>query len=213
MSAPLRQIFHLYNRLGFGISYSEAKSLTTKSLNEIINELLISSNNATYLDLISKEDYLSFNVMLAENRSKEEIQKAAKDKMRELNIVWMKQLIESKNILLEKQTLFWHDHFACRSSNPYFMQELNNIHRKHAFSSFRELLIETAKSPAMLQYLNNQQSRKEHPNENFARELLELFTLGKRNYTEQDIKETAKAFTGWGFDKKDGQFTLNQEKT
>jgi len=212
MSAPLRQIFHLYNRLGFGISYSEAKSLTTKSLNEIINELLISSNNATYLDLISKEDYLSFNVMLAENRSKEEIQKAAKDKMRELNIVWMKQLIESKNILLEKQTLFWHDHFACRSSNPYFMQELNNIHRKHAFSSFRELLIETAKSPAMLQYLNNQQSRKEHPNENFARELLELFTLGKRNYTEQDIKETAKAFTGWGFDKKDGQFTLNQEK-
>ncbi|HRH10936.1 MAG TPA: DUF1800 domain-containing protein [Bacteroidia bacterium] len=212
MSATLRQIFHLYNRLGFGISYSEAKVLTTKNVNAIISDLFTSASNGTYLSLINKEDYSSMNAQHAENNSKEEIQKIAKDKMRELNIHWMKQLIESKNILLEKQTLFWHDHFACRASNPYFMQELNNIHRKHAFSSFRELLIETAKSPAMLQYLNNQQSRKEHPNENFARELLELFTLGKGNYTEQDIKETARAFTGWGFDKKDGQFTLNQEK-
>lgn len=198
--------------MGFGISYSEAKVLAVKNSNEIIHDLFISSNKHTDLELINKEDHASMKVLLSENNNKEEIQKAAKDKMKELNIQWMKQLMESKDLLLEKQTLFWHDHFACRSSDPYFMQELNNIHRKHAFSSFKDLLTETAKSPAMLQYLNNQQSRKEHPNENFARELLELFTLGNGNYTEQDIKETARAFTGWGFNKETGDFYVNKEK-
>lgn len=212
MSTPLGQIFHLYNRLGFGISYKEAKELSAKSLNDIVNGLIISSSIGTYLTLINKEEVAGIKAMIPESISKEEIQKAAKDKMRDLNIQWMKQLIDTKNILLEKQTLFWHDHFACRVANPYFMQELNNIHRKHAFGNFRELLVEVSKSPAMLQYLNNQQSKKEHPNENFARELLELFTIGKGNYTEQDVKETARAFTGWGFHKEDGQFFFNKEK-
>ena len=73
--------------------------------------------------------------------------------------------------------------------------------------NFRTLTLEVSKTPAMLQFLNNQQNKKGHPNENFARELMELFTIGRGNYSEQDVKESARAFTGWGFNK-DGQFMM-----
>ena len=116
-------------------------------------------------------------------------------------------MVNTSAPLREKVTLFWHGHFACRSNNPMFAQQLNNIQRKHALGSFKTLLIAVSKAPAMLQYLNNQQNRKGRPNENFARELMELFTLGIGNYTEQDIKESARAFTGWTYDAK-GQFQL-----
>ncbi len=81
--------------------------------------------------------------------------------------------------------------------------------REHALGNFGDLLSAVSKTPAMLQFLNNQQNRKQHPNENFAREVMELFTMGRGNYTEQDVKEAARAFTGWGFDG-DGQFVFRE---
>jgi len=95
---------------------------------------------------------------------------------------------------------------------------LNNIQRTNSLGNFGTMVMEVSKSPAMLQFLNNQQNQKGHPNENFARELMELFTIGRGNYTEQDVKESARAFTGWSFDK-DGNFKMrpyahdNGEKT
>jgi len=106
-------------------------------------------------------------------------------------------------------TLFWHNHFACRSQRAAFAQQLNNIQRANALGSFRTMLMQVSQSPAMLQFLNNQQNQKGHPNENFARELMELFTIGRGNYTEQDVKESARAFTGWGFNK-DGEFVMRR---
>jgi len=91
-------------------------------------------------------------------------------------------------------------------NNPKFNRQLLNVIRKNALGNFKELLFEVSKSPAMLQFLNNQQNKKDHPNENFAREVMELFTMGRGNYTENDIKELARAFTGWGYDK-EGNFT------
>lgn len=111
--------------------------------------------------------------------------------------------------LQEKMALFWHNHFACRTNVALYAQELNNIERTNALGNFRTLLFEVAKSPAMLQFLNNQQNRKGHPNENFARELMELFTIGRGNYTENDVKESARSFTGYGFNK-NGEF-VNRE--
>lgn len=75
---------------------------------------------------------------------------------------------------------------------------LNTI-REKALGNFGELLIAVSQSPAMLQFLNNQQNKKDHPNENFAREVMELFTLGRGNYSEKDLQEAARAFTGWSF--------------
>src|SRR5204863_9435969 len=93
---------------------------------------------------------------------------------------------------------FWHGHFACRNLNVFYQQGLLDIIRRNALGSFRDMLHEVSKSAAMLNFLNNQQNKKDHPNENFAREVMELFTLGRGNYTENDIKEAARAFTGWG---------------
>ena len=210
MVTPLGQIFHIYNRLGFGISYPDAKRLSEKKLTEIINSLIVSSTVASYLTDIKKEDVPVKNQ--DEGMDKEELQKLITQKLRMLNISWIKKLLETKNVLVEKQTLFWHNHFACRVRQPFLMQELNNIHRKFAFSNFRDLLVEVCKSPAMLQYLNNQQNKKQHPNENFARELMELFTLGIGNYQEQDIKEAARAFTGWGFNRNSLEFEFHEKQ-
>ena len=100
---------------------------------------------------------------------------------------------------------FWHGHFACRVINPKFNKQLLNTIRKNALGSFKDLLFEVSQSPAMLNFLNNQQNKKDHPNENFAREVMELFTMGRGNYTEKDVREGARAFTGWSYDK-EGNF-------
>jgi uncharacterized protein (DUF1800 family) len=94
---------------------------------------------------------------------------------------------------------------------PFAMQQLNNIHRKYALGKFKDLLLAVSKSSAMLAFLNNQQNRKMHPNENFAREVMELFTIGRGNYSENDIKEGARAFTGWGFEQKTGEFVFREQ--
>jgi uncharacterized protein (DUF1800 family) len=100
--------------------------------------------------------------------------------------------------LREKMAFFWHGHFACRNLNVFYQQGLLDVIRRNALGNFGTMLKEVSQTPAMLNFLNNQQNRKGHPNENFAREVMELFTLGRGNYTENDIKEAARAFTGWG---------------
>ncbi|MDB5233313.1 MAG: hypothetical protein JWR44_306, partial [Hymenobacter sp.] len=117
-----------------------------------------------------------------------------------MSTAWMDRMATSPAQLREKMMLFWHGHFACRVRQPDAALSLHNAMRKYALVKFPDLLLAVSREPAMLQFLNNQQNRKEHPNENFAREVMELFTLGRGNYTEQDVKEAARAFTGWGYD-------------
>jgi uncharacterized protein (DUF1800 family) len=150
--------------------------------------------NADYTPLI-KGDVTEKKMFLQQQRQQE----------KDLNIAWIDKMSKTNAQLKEKMTLFWNNHFACRTLNAYYAQQLNNIQRENALGNFRTLLLQVSQSPAMLQFLNNQQNRKNHPNENFARELMELFTLGRGNYTEHDVKESARAFTGWGFDR-NGQF-------
>jgi uncharacterized protein (DUF1800 family) len=109
-------------------------------------------------------------------------------------------MVHSEAQLREKMAFFWHGHFACREINIFYQQRLLDVIRTNALGNFGDLLREVSKSAAMLAFLNNQQNRKRQPNENFAREVMELFTLGRGNYAEKDIKEAARAFTGWGFD-------------
>jgi len=220
---------HLYNRAGFGISYADLHQLSKKRMDKAVDRLFNLPVSSVELKTVTAEEYESQQRLLAalnnkkdqtpeEKEQRGEITKARNVKSRALNVDWIQQMITTKNPLLEKTTLFWHGHFACRSNNPFFSQQLNNIQRENAFGSFKTLLIAVSQSPAMLDYLNNQQNKKGRPNENFARELMELFTLGRGNYTEKDIKEAARAFTGWSYNKT-GQFVFNlkvhdeQEKT
>lgn len=130
---------------------------------------------------------------------KKQLRKQSAEDIKSLNLLWLSEMINSEAQLREKMSLFWHGHFACRVINIYFQQQLLQVIRENALGNFGDLLREVSKSPAMLSFLNNQQNRKQHPNENFAREVMELFTMGRGNYTETDVKEGARAYTGWGF--------------
>ncbi len=209
---------HLYSRASFGISYPKLQELSRKNLNKVVEQLFKDSavfEELKSVDPVEIRQQMELQATLGakkeltqeEKDQRQEITKIQNERSRSLNIDWLMRMINTNASLREKMTLFWHGHFACRSNNPMFAQQLNNIQRQYALGSFRTLLVEVSKSPAMLQYLNNQQNRKGRPNENFARELMELFTLGIGNYTEQDIKESARSFTGWTYDK-NGDFQL-----
>jgi len=123
-----------------------------------------------------------------------------RDAFSSMSTAWMDRMAASPGQLREKMALFWHGHFACRTRRPDDSLALLNTIREKALGKFPDLLLAVSQAPAMLQFLSNQQNKKEHPNENFAREVMELFTLGRGNYTETDVKEAARAFTGWGYD-------------
>lgn len=190
---------HLCNRAGFGYSFSDEKMQVKAFFADGIDPAL---------DVIAKPE-------LPDNPSGKmqfkDVFQRSRENLMKLNLSWMERLRTTNDPLREKMVLFWHNHFACRTLIPYLAQQQNNILRKHALGNFADMLMEISKDPAMLQFLNNQQNRKGHPNENFAREVMELFTLGRGNYTETDIKEAARAFTGWGFNVK-GEFQFREKQ-
>jgi len=213
------RVKHLYNRAGFGISYADLHKLSRKNTEKIVAGLLketkddpitlVSDTESRRQMLVQAGLYTKKNLSDEEKKIRQEIIRMQNEVSKDLNIAWIDKMINTTSPLREKMTLFWHGHFACRSNEPLYAQQLNNIQRTYGLGNFKTLLMEVSKSPAMLQYLNNQQNRKGKPNENFARELMELFTLGRGKYTENDIKESARSFTGWMYDK-DGTFIFRQ---
>ena len=122
---------------------------------------------------------------------------------------WLSEMLGTDAPLTERMTLFWHNHFTSslqkvRSAGLMYRQ--NALLRAHALGSFADLLLAVSKDPAMLIYLDSATSRRGQPNENFAREVMELFTLGEGRYGERDVKEAARAFTGWSIDRETGAF-------
>lgn len=133
-------------------------------------------------------------------RVRQAVQRGVYLRIEELRSWWLDRMVHTPRPLEEKMTLFWHGHFATQAIKvraPQLIHAHNELLRRSATGSFRELVLGVARDPAMLVYLDNNQNRKEHPNENFARELMELFTLGIGHYSEDDVKEAARAFTGW----------------
>lgn len=140
-------------------------------------------------------------------------QRAEREAQREVRYWWLERLVESPRPLEEKMTLFWHGHFtsgAREVRRTLFMYEQNELLRRYALGNFRDLLRAISRDRAMLVYLDNARNNKRTPNENYARELLELFTLGVGHYQESDIKAAARAFTGWSFDEHGFQFRKSQ---
>lgn len=130
----------------------------------------------------------------------------------ELNKWWFETLCTTEHPLKEKITLFWHGHFVSSLEKvraPKLMLEQNELFRKMGMGDSRELTRRMARNPAMVLYLDLNNSRAEKPNENYARELLELFTLGEGHYTENDIKEAARAFTGLRLNRETNEVSFN----
>lgn len=116
---------------------------------------------------------------------------------------WIREMVATPSPLTERMTLFWHGHFTSGQDKvpyPQLMARQNALLRRYALGNFAQMLHAVAKDPAMLLYLDGATNRKGHPNENFAREVMELFTLGEGRYTQRDVSEAARAYTGWSLD-------------
>lgn len=197
MMLTQRQIQHIFLRAGFGSSFEQVVQVQGKTKEQIVENLLKAELSELIVSNESEVSMAEFSML--SGREKVAMRKSWKDLTRQLNIKWIQEMATSEKMLGEKMCYFWHDHFACSSNNVFYLEDYFNRIRKHALGNFRDLLNSIAKSPAMLLYLNNQQNKKQAPNENFGREVMELFTLGGDNgYTEFDIREAARAFTGWG---------------
>src|SRR5688500_13613496 len=198
---------HLLWRAGFGPAVEQLGDLANFSPQQFYKALVKASDKKPgYINVA--DNYLQGLMMgidqvgrvqqkelTPEERKKR--QQKNREGVRNLNLYWLNEMVSSSAQLREKMAFFWHGHFACRNLNIVYQQGLLDVIRRNALGNFGALLKEVSKSAAMLNFLNNQQNRKGHPNENFAREVMELFTLGRGHYKEQDIKEAARAFTGW----------------
>lgn len=207
---------HLLWRSGFGPNISNAMTLERTTVTQLWDKIKqrasIPLTNIAPSSSFVKDNYDKISDPKLSNEQKSEwnrkIRQQSNIDVKEFNIQWVTLMTNSDNQLGEKMSFFWHHHFAIRHANSYLQQDAINIIRKHALGNFGDLLREVSKSGAMILSLNNQQNRKSSPNENFAREIMELFSMGIGYYTERDVKEAARAFTGWGIDK-DGRFVFN----
>ncbi len=132
----------------------------------------------------------------------------------ELRAWWMREMVTTPTPITEVMTLFWHNHFTSslqKVKAPVLLYRQNRLLRREALGNFARLLKAVARDPAMLIYLDGAKNRKGAPNENFARELFELFTLGEGHYRETDVKEAARAFTGWGIDRRTAAFSFRRQ--
>ncbi len=206
--STIKQVKHLFSRAGFGMRFEDMAGFERIDVKRAVKLFLEPQNADEPLSLIQGQtDYMA--LLKGDVASRKMFQQQERQEEKDLNLGWINKMLNTNAVLQEKMTLFWHNHFACRTKNAWYAQQLNNTMRTNALGSFKTLLFQVAESPAMLQFLNNQQNQKNHPNENFAREVMELFTVGRGNYTENDIKESARAFTGYGFNK-EGEFTMRK---
>ncbi len=201
---------HLISRAGFGIHHNDIEKYKNLSPKKLYQEL---KNNSEYKVLltdfptVTPEQYQE----MSKATDKKPLNQFNKNYNSAINKAWHSQMINTPYQLREKMALFWHGHFATRIQQSLFNKDIIEVFRKNALGNFKDMVFEVSKSPAMLNFLNNQQNKKARPNENFARELMELFTLGRGNYTEKDIRESARAFTGWSYNSL-GEFVNNEKQ-
>lgn len=184
-----RDIAHLMRRAGFGVTPEEWANYVQLGIDGTTDRLLHPENVVEPVDALLQqmgEDIFNF------------------DDLSSLKRWWLFRMARTKRPLLEKMTLFWHNHFATANykvENSRWMWQQNRLFRQHALGKFPALLKAVALDAAMLSWLDGNENRKGAANENFGRELLELFTLGVNGgYTEADVKAAARAFTGWHWD-------------
>lgn len=193
-----RQILHLYWRAGFGLEPKELMALSNFSKKQLVDELFEQSQEIVPLKIdLSYFDYYTAKDVRNDKKKRQELNQKDREKTKILNTVWLKRLETTKSVLRERMTLFWANHFVCKDTPTRHVLSFNTILRTHALGNFRDFVKAVSKEPSMIRFLNLSRNRKNSPNENFARELLELFTLGEGKYSEKDIKECARAFTGY----------------
>ncbi len=203
---------HLLSRTGFGATEAEIAEFAPLERGPAVDRILAGARNESSVKPPAFVDesftpYYKLRALSTDERKA--YQRQLVEQGFELRAWWLREMMVTPSPLTERMTLFWHNHFATsqqkvRSGQLMFRQ--NVLLRREALGNFSTLLHEIGKDPAMLVWLDNAGSRKQAPNENFAREVMELFTLGEGHYGERDVKEAARAFTGWSLDRETGTF-------
>jgi len=203
---------HLLARAGFGGSPSEIDAAHQAGATRTVDRLLdIQEDDDLFPSLESfsnKEEHIALFMSIRDSKddpaanmmAKKQAREAEQKALFDLRAWWLQRMRYSTNPTREKMVLFWHGHFATsfmKVRNPRFLWRQNELFRIHALGSFRDLACEIPRDPAMMRYLDIAGSSNTKPNENFARELMELFLLGEGQYSEEDIREAARAFTGY----------------
>jgi uncharacterized protein (DUF1800 family) len=209
---------HLLSRAGFALSFHELPAWAALSRQQAVEKLLQNSSGNTSpppswvhapIDRPNK-----LEKMFGNRQAQKAFQKLQREHHNELSAWWLNEMLTTHSPLNERMTLFWHNHFVSGQKKVKVTKLLyiqNQLFRNQALGNFGSLLHAVSKDPAMLIYLDSASNRKDSPNENFAREVMELFTLGVGNYTEKDIKEAARAFTGWSVDRDTGEFMFRKK--
>ncbi|HTS16687.1 MAG TPA: DUF1800 domain-containing protein [Verrucomicrobiae bacterium] len=201
---------HLLNRAGFGALPEEVDQAVGWGLDRTVDHLvdfdkipdtdLPPPEMPPFVDQVRKQ-----TAGLSKEEQKKAVDKANRDNNEAIDKIrswWVRRMIQTKRPLQEKMTLFWHGHLTTSAEDvrqARLLLKQNQFLRDNCLGNFCDLLLGISRDPAMLQYLNNNTNRKKHPNENYARELMELFSMGIGNYTEDDVKAAARAFTGWTY--------------
>lgn len=211
---------HLLTRSGFAPTPEQIADYAKLSRSEAVDRILAGTRSTPVTAWPDElDDFVPYRIV----RTMSEQQRRDANRVNtvrgvELRAWWLGEMLVTPSPLTERMTLFWHNHFVSSQDKvrpAKLMLQQNLTLREHATGNFGKLLTAASKDPAMLIYLDGRNSRKAQPNENFAREVMELFTLGEGHYSERDIKEAARAFTGWDIDGENAKFFFraNQHDT
>ena len=204
---------HLLARTGFGPTWQEIKAVSAMSREQAVAQLL--RDGAPQAAATPAPDWIDEPITppraIREMATAERQAYQRKQGLQTLQLRgwWINEMLGTTSPLTERMTLFWHNHFTSSQQKvryPQLMYRQNLLLREHALGNFATLLHAASKDPAMVVYLDAATNRKGKPNENFAREVMELFTLGEGHYTETDIREAARAFTGWSLELDTAEF-------
>ena len=207
---------HLLNRTGFGATDAQIREFSSLDRAQAVERLLAGARREASIQppaLVNEPFEPFYRLRQMSDEERKAAQRRLFEQGFELRAWWLREMLLTPSPLTERMTLFWHNHFATSQQkvrSNQLMYRQNALLRREALGNFATLLHAVAKDPAMLVYLDNAGSRKQAPNENFAREVMELFTLGEGRYGEQDVKEAARAFTGWSLDRDTGEFVYRR---
>jgi uncharacterized protein (DUF1800 family) len=206
---------HLLNRTSFAANVDDIESFARLTRAQAVDQLLAWTGGkvGTAPPAWSNDFESPRRLRGMSEEERKAFQRQLAEKGAELRGWWLTEMLTTPSPLTEKMVLFWHNHFVSslqKVRSPVLMYRQQQLLRKHAFGYFGDFLHDIAKDPAMVVYLDGASNRRGQPNENFAREVMELFTLGEGSYSEQDVKEAARAFTGWSIDPDSGAFVFRQ---
>ncbi len=205
---------HLVARSGLGVEWKQIKNLQGRSRQQAVEIVLRPKTSLPP----APSKMASWRVRTSMYESKNPQHKMKMHQMTQIEGArlkrwWIAHMLKTQSPIVEKMTLFWHGHFTSsldKVEQPSLLYKQNKMLRRHSLGNFATILKTVAKDPAMSVYLDGQLNEKNNPNENFARELLELFTLGHGHYSESDVKNVARAFTGSTVDRFQETYAFKQ---